>query len=92
MKGQLVGSEGGNRIVEHPTTFFKQWLAIRKRLLNKKLTHLRDQLAAERRALPWVKIDTHYIFDAPEGKVTLADLFDGRSRAWRTSPATASSS
>ena len=51
MKGQPVGSEGGNRIVEHPTIFFKQWLAIRKQLLNKKLT---DQLAAELR-LAWVR-------------------------------------
>jgi predicted dithiol-disulfide oxidoreductase (DUF899 family) len=48
------------------------WLVARKDLLKreKELTHLRDQLSAERRALPWVKIDKEYIFDAPEGKVT----------------------
>jgi predicted dithiol-disulfide oxidoreductase (DUF899 family) len=40
----------------------------------------RDQVSAERRKLPWVKIDKAYIFDTPEGKKTLADLFDGRSQ------------
>ena len=46
----------------------------------KEATRLRDQLAAERRALPWQRIDKEYVFDAPEGKVTLADLFDGNSQ------------
>ena len=46
----------------------------------KELTHLRDQLAAERRALPWVRIDKEYVFDTPTGEVTLAGLFDGRSQ------------
>jgi predicted dithiol-disulfide oxidoreductase (DUF899 family) len=52
----------------------------RKALLvhEKELTHLRDRLAAERRALPWVRIDKNYVFDAPEGPRTLAELFDGR--------------
>ena len=34
----------------------------------------------ERRALPWVKVETEYLFDSPEGKVTLAELFDGKSQ------------
>jgi predicted dithiol-disulfide oxidoreductase (DUF899 family) len=46
----------------------------------KGLTRLRDRLAAERRAIPWVKIDKEYIFDAPEGEITLAELFDERSQ------------
>jgi predicted dithiol-disulfide oxidoreductase (DUF899 family) len=46
----------------------------------KGLTRLRDRLAAERRQLPWVKIDKQYVFDGPEGELTLADLFDGRSQ------------
>jgi predicted dithiol-disulfide oxidoreductase (DUF899 family) len=37
-------------------------------------------LRAERRALPWVKIEAHYVFDGPDGRETLADLFDGRSQ------------
>jgi predicted dithiol-disulfide oxidoreductase (DUF899 family) len=60
----------------------EEWLDARKMLLakEKELTRLRDQLAAERQALPWVKIEKAYVFDAPEGKVTLADLFDGRTQ------------
>jgi len=58
----------------------EEWLIARRDLLKreKELTRLRDQLAAERRALPWVKIDKEYVFDAPEGEMTLAELFDGR--------------
>jgi predicted dithiol-disulfide oxidoreductase (DUF899 family) len=41
-------------------------------------TRRRDQLARERRALPWVRIDKNYVFDGPEGRRTLAELFDGR--------------
>jgi predicted dithiol-disulfide oxidoreductase (DUF899 family) len=59
-----------------------EWLAERKALLarEKELTRLRDQIARERRALPWVRIDKNYVFNAPEGPRTLADLFDGRSQ------------
>ena len=59
-----------------------EWIEARRRLLakEKELTRLRDRLAAERRALPWVKIEKTYVFDGPEGKVTLAELFDGRSQ------------
>jgi predicted dithiol-disulfide oxidoreductase (DUF899 family) len=57
-----------------------EWVAERKVLLarEKELTHLRDEIARERRALPWVGVDKSYIFDAPEGRRTLAELFDGR--------------
>ena len=59
-----------------------EWLAARKALLKKEkeLTHLRDSLAADRRALPWVRVEKNYVFDAPGGKKSLADLFDGRSQ------------
>jgi predicted dithiol-disulfide oxidoreductase (DUF899 family) len=59
-----------------------EWLQARKALLakEKELTRLRDRLAAERRALPWVAVEKEYVFDAPHGKMTLADLFDGRSQ------------
>jgi predicted dithiol-disulfide oxidoreductase (DUF899 family) len=59
-----------------------EWLEQRKALLarEKELTRLRDEVAAARRALPWVKVEKNYVFDAPEGKVTLAGLFDGRSQ------------
>ena len=66
----------------HEVVSRSEWLIARKDLLKreKELTRLRDQLAAERRALPWVKIEKEYTFDGPEGEVTLAELFDGRSQ------------
>jgi len=59
-----------------------EWLAARKALLVNEKEHMQagDRLSAERRELPWVKIEKDYVFDAPEGKVSLADLFDGRSQ------------
>ena len=56
------------------------WLAERKTLLaqEKELTRLRDQVARERRALPWVHVEKNYVFDTAEGKRSLADLFEGR--------------
>lgn len=59
----------------------EEWLEARKALVakEKELTRLRDRLAAERRALPWVKVEKEYVFESPHGKVTLAELFDGRS-------------
>jgi len=58
------------------------WLKARRDLLDqeKELTRLRDELNAERRALPWVQITKPYTFDTPAGAKTLADLFDGRSQ------------
>ncbi|MEX2208464.1 MAG: thioredoxin family protein [Myxococcota bacterium] len=60
----------------------EEWLEARKLLLaeEKELTRLRDRLAAKRRALPWVEIEKQYVFAGPQGRVTLADLFDGRSQ------------
>jgi predicted dithiol-disulfide oxidoreductase (DUF899 family) len=57
-----------------------EWLAERKRLLlkEKEFTRRRDQLNAERRRLPMVKIDKDYVFEGSDGKVRLLDLFEGR--------------
>jgi predicted dithiol-disulfide oxidoreductase (DUF899 family) len=59
-----------------------EWLAARTALLakEKEYTRQRDRLSAERRALPWVKVEKSYVFDTPAGKRTLAELFDGRSQ------------
>jgi len=59
-----------------------EWLAARKRLLarEKAFTRMRDELNAERLALPWVKLDKTYVFDGPNGPETLSDLFAGRSQ------------
>ena len=54
-----------------------QWIAARQRLLEKEkeFTRLRDQLSAERRALPWLRIDKEYAFEGSNGRETLAQLF-----------------
>jgi predicted dithiol-disulfide oxidoreductase (DUF899 family) len=59
-----------------------EWLAARKDLLTreKNFTRERDELSAERRKLPWVKVEKQYVFEAPGGTQTLADLFDGKSQ------------
>jgi predicted dithiol-disulfide oxidoreductase (DUF899 family) len=58
----------------------EEWLAARQALLikEKEATHARDRLNAERRRLPMVRIEKQYIFEGPDGKATLRDLFDGR--------------
>ena len=59
-----------------------KWVEARKRLLakEKEFTRLRDQLSAERRTLPWMRIDKDYTFDGPNGRETLAQLFGDRSQ------------
>ena len=59
-----------------------EWIEERVKLLarEKAFTEQRDQLNGLRRELPWVRVEKQYVFDAPEGKVSLADLFDGRSQ------------
>ncbi len=59
-----------------------EWLAARTALIAKEkaLFTQQDELTAEQRALPWVKVEKDYVFDALSGKVTLADLFNGRSQ------------
>ncbi len=59
-----------------------EWLKARKKLLlkEKEFTRLQDELGEERRSLPWVKVEKDYAFDGPNGKESLADLFDGRSQ------------
>jgi predicted dithiol-disulfide oxidoreductase (DUF899 family) len=56
------------------------WLAARKQLLTreKELTRLRDELNADRRRLPMVRIEKPYVFDGPQGATTLLGLFEGR--------------
>jgi len=60
----------------------EEWLAARRQLLRreKEVTHLNDRLSAARRAMPWEKVDKAYTFEGPEGKRSLADLFEGRSQ------------
>ncbi len=72
-----------NNSFEKPTIVSpEKWLAARRELLReeKEFTRLQDKLNARRRSLPWVKVDTDYIFESTHGCVSLADLFDGRSQ------------
>ena len=59
-----------------------EWLEERRKLLvrEKEFTRLGDRLSAEKRKLPWVKVEKEYVFDGPQGKETLAQLFAGRSQ------------
>ncbi len=67
-------------IQNHPVVPGDRWLAERKTLLarEKELMRLQDQIARERRALPWERVSKSYVFDTPHGKRTLAELFGGR--------------
>lgn len=60
----------------------EEWLKARKELLTKEkdFTRARDALSAKRRRLPMVKVEKEYIFDGPEGKVSLSDLFKGKNQ------------
>src|SRR5687767_11025188 len=64
----------------HAIVSREEWLIARKAHLarEKEFTRLRDRLSAERRALPWVRVDKTYAFDGPGGKATLAELFADR--------------
>ena len=58
------------------------WLAARSALLKeeKEFTKLRDKLGRQQRDMPWLLVDKEYLFDGPNGKQTLSDLFEGRSQ------------
>jgi predicted dithiol-disulfide oxidoreductase (DUF899 family) len=68
----------------HQISSHEDWLKARTALLDreKQMTHLRDAIAAERLALPWVKVEKDYVFDGPNGKLSLSDLFQGRSQLY----------
>src|ERR1700730_2415633 len=62
----------------HEVVSPNEWIASRKELLRKEkeFTKLRDELSRQRRELPWEKVEKQYVFDGPNGKETLADLFN----------------
>jgi predicted dithiol-disulfide oxidoreductase (DUF899 family) len=67
---------------QHRIVSQSEWTAEREALLakEKEFTDARDKLSAERRALPWVKVEKPYAFDTASGKKPLAELFDGKSQ------------
>jgi len=66
----------------HKVVSESEWIEARIELLKKEkeFTVLRDQLSQERRDLPWVQVNKEYVFDGPNGKQSLSELFDGRSQ------------
>src|SRR5262245_2222883 len=60
----------------------KEWIAARKKLLlkEKRFSKTRYEYNIQRRKLPWIKIEKEYVFDGPTGKMTLGDLFGGKSQ------------
>jgi predicted dithiol-disulfide oxidoreductase (DUF899 family) len=70
------------RMTDHTIGTREEWLAAREQLLvrEKEHTRLGDELARQRRELPWVRVEKEYRFDTDDGERTLVDLFDGRSQ------------
>jgi predicted dithiol-disulfide oxidoreductase (DUF899 family) len=74
-----TGDKGGT---DHPVVSHEKWISARKAFLakEKEFTRLRDELSRQRRALPWEAVSKEYVFEGPNGKETLPELFDGRSQ------------
>ena len=66
----------------HPVVSREEWLSARMALLakEKEFTRLRDELSRQRLELPWEAVTKDYVFEGPNGKQTLPELFDGRSQ------------
>lgn len=69
-------------MTDHEVVSHEEWLAARKQHLaeEKDLTRMRDRLSQARRDLPWELVDKEYVFEGPQGRLTLSDLFDGRNQ------------
>jgi predicted dithiol-disulfide oxidoreductase (DUF899 family) len=69
-------------MTDHKIVGCQEWEAAREALLQREKEHTRvaDELARQRRALPWVAVEKQYRFDTDDGSATLAELFDGRSQ------------
>jgi predicted dithiol-disulfide oxidoreductase (DUF899 family) len=69
--------EGSTVVDNHAVVGHEEWITARKGLLakEKEFTRLRDELSQQRRDMPWERIGKEYIFDGPNGKESLADLF-----------------
>jgi predicted dithiol-disulfide oxidoreductase (DUF899 family) len=80
-----IATGAGERRIEmanHKVLSHADWVEARKALLEKEkaFTRARDAISAARRGLPWEKVETDYVFDGPDGKVSLSDLFNGRGQ------------
>ncbi len=79
MPSQATTSTG---ITNHPVVSQSEWIEASGKLLarEKEFTRMRDQLNRQRMELPWVKVEKEYVFEGPDGKQSLSELFDGRSQ------------
>jgi predicted dithiol-disulfide oxidoreductase (DUF899 family) len=70
------------QVTDHKIATREEWLAAREQLLvrEKEHTRLGDELARQRRELPWVRVEKEYRFDTDDGEKALGELFDGRSQ------------
>ncbi|CAN5832262.1 thioredoxin family protein [soil metagenome] len=73
-------TQADTSLAAHPAVSSEQWITARRKLLarEKELTQLHDQIARERRALPWERVTKDYVFETVDGPRRLADLFEGR--------------
>ena len=69
-------------MADHKVVSKAEWVKARSNLLAKEkaFTRARDALSQERRELPWMRVETDYDFDGPNGKESLSALFDGRNQ------------
>jgi predicted dithiol-disulfide oxidoreductase (DUF899 family) len=76
----MTTSKELNSLSTPPIVSPQEWQAAREQLLVKEKAHTRagDALAAERRRMPWMAVEKDYVFDGPQGRVSLLDLFEGR--------------
>jgi predicted dithiol-disulfide oxidoreductase (DUF899 family) len=75
-------TKGEEHMTDHKVATQQEWQAARDELLQREKDHTRlgDELARQRRELPWVRVEKDYRFETSEGTKTLAELFDGRSQ------------
>lgn len=75
-------NDSSDSIKNHPVVSHEEWLAARTAFLakEKEFTRLRDELSRQRRALPWERVGKQYVFDGPNGRETLTELFENRSQ------------
>jgi predicted dithiol-disulfide oxidoreductase (DUF899 family) len=77
-----MASEASKSIGKHAVVSHDEWLTARTAFLakEKEFTRLRDELSRQRRELPWERVEKKYVFDGPNGKETLGELFENRSQ------------
>lgn len=81
-RGERMKNDSAVGIKNHPVVSHEEWLSARTAFLTKEkeFTRLRDELSRQRRELPWEAVNKEYVFESPQGKQTLPELFDGRSQ------------